>query len=81
MLAARAAEAGSSLGQLYNRDNMPTPLRAAHRALDKAVLNAFELRVGATDIAVLEMLFNRYSGIVDGVFAGAPVKRKRAVQQ
>ena len=50
----------SSLADLYDATAMPSELRKAHQALDKAVLAAFGLKASATDEAVLTELFRRY---------------------
>ncbi|WP_104131263.1 DNA methyltransferase [Cryobacterium sp. M91] len=81
VLDARESWVDTSLATLYNRDAMPTNLRVAHKALDKAVLNAFDLRANATDIAILETLFNRYGLIIDGLLAAVPGKKKRKAKE
>lgn len=77
VLDARAKFLDDSLAVLYSRDAMPTELRKAHDALDKAVLNSFGLRTNSTEIGVLEELFNRYAAIVNGLLAATPEKRAR----
>lgn len=76
MLDARNEYPDSSLAVLYNREAMPASLRAAHLALDKAVLNAYRLKSNATDIAVLGTLFDRYATTVNGLLAVAKTPRK-----
>lgn len=76
VLDARSEYPDSSLAVLYNRDAMPVSLRTAHSALDKAVLNAYGLKSNATDIAVLETLFDRYAYAVNGLLAVAKAPRK-----
>jgi hypothetical protein len=78
VLDARALFPTSTLATLYHRDAMPTELRKAHGNLDRAVLNAFDLKSNATDIAILELLFNEYAAITEGLLATTPVKRKRS---
>jgi hypothetical protein len=77
VLAARAGFPDSSLAVLYSRTAMPSVLRQAHDALDRAVLNAYGLKANATDVAILEMLFTEYATIVNGLLGVEPTKRKR----
>lgn len=60
VLDARAAHPASSLADLYDPLAMPADLRAAHKALDKVVLQAYGLPASASDAEILEMLFARY---------------------
>jgi hypothetical protein len=77
VLKARNQFPDSSLAVLYNRVSMPPVLRAAHDALDKAVLNAYALKVNATDVGILEKLFSEYASITNGLLAVEPLPRKR----
>jgi hypothetical protein len=77
VIAARENHPNASLATLYNRNVMPTDLRKAHAELDKAVLNAYGLKVNATDIGVLEMLFTRYSALTGGLLAALTVVKKK----
>lgn len=76
VVAARELYPDSSLAVLYNRNAMPSELKAAHVALDKAVLNAYGLKANASDIGILEKLFAQYSSSVNGLLA-VPVEKKR----
>jgi hypothetical protein len=80
VLAARAEYPDSSLADLYNRNAMPAALRAAHNALDKAVLNAYGLKTNTSDAGILELLFEMYAAQIDGLLAAPSKKstRKRA---
>jgi hypothetical protein len=68
------------LADLYNRNAMPAALRAAHNALDKAVLNAYGLKTNTSDAGILELLFEMYAAQIDGLLAAPSKKstRKRA---
>jgi hypothetical protein len=77
VLEARAEYPDAALATLYNRAAMPVSLRKAHNDLDKAVLNAYGLKSNATDAGVLEVLFNMYAELTEGLLATAPAKRKR----
>lgn len=64
VLAARAADTGRSLAQEYDPRGMTPGLVAAHRALDKAVDNAFGLRRGLPNHhRRLQTLFAHYRDI------------------
>lgn len=65
VLEAREAGGGVNLNTLYNRTFMPTALRKAHKELDRAVLNAYGLKVNVSDVGVLELLFARYAALVN----------------
>lgn len=77
VLAAQAEYPDAALATLYNRGAMPVSLRKAHNDLDKAALNAYGLKSNATDAGVLEVLFNMYAEITEGLLATTPTKRKR----
>jgi hypothetical protein len=55
---------------------MPKPLRLAHDALDKAVLNAYGLRVTVSDVGLLEQLFREYAARVQGMLRTATAAKK-----
>ncbi|HEY8319830.1 MAG TPA: hypothetical protein VIG76_13485 [Amnibacterium sp.] len=61
---------------LVPRSSMPKPLRLAHDALDKAVLNAYGLRVTVSDVGLLEQLFREYAARVQGMLRTATAAKK-----
>lgn len=75
--AVRASYPDASLAVLYNRNVMPVELRKAHAELDRVVLNAYGKRANATDEVVLEMLFDRYRVLQEGLLASLTVPKKR----
>jgi len=82
VLAARAAHRRSTLADLYDPDSMPTDLRRAHRALDRAVDRMYRPKNGfASERARVEHLLSLYEGMSSPVVAasgnGAP---KRAAK-
>jgi hypothetical protein len=74
---ARKRYPNNSLADLYDAGSMPSDLRAAHTALDRAVLGTFGLKTDASDSKVLEVLFDRYSQAVDGLLYKAPTPRAK----
>ncbi len=60
---ARAAHAGASLADLYDRLSTPLDLTRAHDALDRVVDALYGLRAGATDADRTARLFERYSDL------------------
>lgn len=76
VLDARAEFPDSTLADLYDSDVMPTKLRKAHDALDKAVLAAFGLRGEVTDGRILEVLFENYTEATSGLLHEAKPLRK-----
>ena len=75
---ARATFPSNSLADLYDIGSMPTTLRSAHNELDKSVLAAFGLRSDATESRILEVLFDKYSQVQEGLLYTAPKRRVRA---
>lgn len=67
VLDARAAHPDATLADLYNNKTfyLYTDLKAAHDALDKAVLAAYGLAADATDAEILKVLFERYVMLVE----------------
>ena len=76
VLDARSQLSGLSLGQMYVPNTMAKALRQAHEALDKAVLNAYGLRVNVSDVGLLEQLFRDYAELVKGILL-SELKPKR----
>lgn len=74
---ARGEHPDASLATLYSRTLMPTSLRQAHVALDKAVLNAYGLQANATEAGILEHLISRYTRITAGLLAAVTPTTKR----
>ena len=66
VLESRGSFQDATLAQLYNPLAMPARLLAAHRALDVAVLNAYELASSATEAEVLARLLERYESLSSG---------------
>jgi hypothetical protein len=66
----------NTLSDLYDSDVMPTQLRKAHDALDKAVLAAFGLRGEVSDGRILEILFENYTEATSGLFHQPKTVRK-----
>lgn len=60
VLDARATHSKSSLADLYDPLVMPAQLRAAHNALDKAILALYGLKPAATEADILAALIARY---------------------
>lgn len=61
LLDARDAHPGWSLAQLYDPDKMPADLLAAHKALDKAVENAYGIDFDGDEEKIVAHLFKLYS--------------------
>jgi hypothetical protein len=61
VFAARDANEGESLADLYDSDAMPAGLRLAHAKLDAQVLRMYGLKSNATDAEILEVLFAKYA--------------------
>ncbi|WP_350470591.1 type IIL restriction-modification enzyme MmeI [Microcella pacifica] len=57
---------------------MPSNLRKAHQALDKAMLKVVGLKANASDEQVLEDLFTRYSELTRGLLDAEPARRATA---
>ena len=60
ILNARKLYPDSSLADLYNPLTMPSELRKAHKANDKAVLQAYGLKTDATESEIVAHLFKMY---------------------
>lgn len=60
ILNARKLYPDSSLADLYNPLTMPSELRKAHKANDKAVLQAYNLPADATESEIVAHLFKMY---------------------
>ena len=76
ILDAREAHQGSTLADLYDPDFMPSNLRKAHNALDKAVDKLYRKSGFASDSERVEHLLGMYEQIV--IPLTAPTKKKRA---
>jgi hypothetical protein len=75
ILDARNTHQGSTLADLYDPDFMPSNLRKAHNALDKAVDKFYRKSGFASDSERVEHLLGMYEQIV--VPLTAPTKKKR----
>lgn len=60
VLDARVAHVGKSLAELYDPDKMPSDLFAAHKALDKAVEEAYGVDFNGDEERIVACLFNLY---------------------
>lgn len=64
VLDARAAHPGKSLADLYDPDKMPSDLLAAHKALDKAVEEAYGVDFNGDEEKIVAYLFRLYAKAV-----------------
>jgi hypothetical protein len=79
VLAARAEHPGATLADLYDPDLMPTALRRAHQALDRAVDRLYAPKGFASDRARAEHLLALYERMVAPLTASpAPRRRRRS---
>jgi len=76
VLDARAAHPTQTLADLYGSSSMPSNLRDAHHALDKAVLASMGLPAAASDEKILAALFEEYLKQTEGLTYTEPKKRK-----
>lgn len=76
ILDARANYPGASLADLYDPDIMPTDLRRAHQANDKAVDRLYRKAAFKSERDRVEHLFQLYEKMTDPLLA-KPVKRGR----
>jgi hypothetical protein len=67
VLDARSAHPTQTLADLYRSTTMPSNLRQAHQALDKAALASMGLTSSATDEKILATLFDTYREQTDGL--------------
>ena len=65
-MAARSAYPKKSLADLYDPDNMPANLRAAHQHLDAAVEAAYGVDFGGDEERIVEHLFKLYAQAAAG---------------
>jgi len=79
VLDARGSHPGASLANLYDPNSMPTNLRRAHIALDRAVDRLYRRSGFASDRERVEHLFGLYEKMVNpvGVATAEPRKRRR----
>ena len=61
VLYARAAHPGKSLAELYDPNKMPSDLLAAHKALDRAVEDAYGIDFNGDEEKIVAHLFELYS--------------------
>lgn len=67
ILDARAQFADSSLADLYDELTMPSALRKAHQANDRAVMKAYGMNISTTtESSCVEALFAMYEGLTKG---------------
>lgn len=82
VLDARAVHQGATLADLYDPDLMPTNLRKAHQALDRAVDRLYQKSGFSSDRERAEHLFKLYEQMTAPVTAAAGarvVRRRRTV--
>lgn len=79
VLQVRATYPSNTLADLYDPHSMPSDLRRAHQALDKAVLALYGLKTDSSDERILEVLFERYLEETEGLAYQAP--KQRAVKR
>ena len=77
VLAARANHPDATLADLYDPDLMPTDLRKAHQALDRAVDKLYRRSGFTTDRERVEHLFGLYEKMLVPLTAKAKPKRRR----
>lgn len=77
VLDARAAHAGSTLAELYDPDLMPTALRKAHQAIDRAVDRLYRKQGFTSDRERAEHLFGLYEKMTSPLSTAVPKKRRR----
>ena len=77
-LDARAAHPSSSLADLYDPDLMPTDLKKAHRALDRAVDKLYRPSGFRSDRERAEHLLGLYESMVAPLTIGSRPKRRRS---
>ncbi|CAA7619076.1 DNA methyltransferase [Magnetospirillum sp. SS-4] len=80
VLDARAAHPGAILADLYDPDTMPTALRKAHQALDRAVDRLYRKQGFTSDRERVEHLLGLYENMTAPINAAAKIKagRRRA---
>ncbi len=77
VLNARVAYPSATLADLYDPDLMPTDLRKAHQALDRAVDKLYRKSGFASDRERVEYLFILYERMIAPLTAPQKKKRKR----
>ena len=77
VLDARAAHPDATLADLYDPDLMPSNLRRAHQALDRAVDRLYRAKGFASERERVEHLFMLYEKMRAPLVAGMKVKPKR----
>ena len=68
VLDARDAHSGKSLAELYDPDKMPLDLLAAHKALDKAVEEAYGVDFNGDEEQIVSHLFKLYADATNNDF-------------
>ncbi len=80
VLAARAAHPGATLAELYDPDLMPTDLRRAHQAVDRAVDRLYRPRRFETESERLAHLLAAYERLQAPITARAVGKPRRRLR-
>ena len=66
ILDARALYPDSSLADLYDERTMPPELRKAHKANDRAVMNAYGFKPDMTESEIVAELMKMYKALTEG---------------
>ncbi len=77
VLDARAAHAGATLAELYDPDLMPTALRRAHQALDRAVDRLYRKQGFTSDRERVEHLLSMYEKMTAPLVPQTAIQRKQ----
>lgn len=81
ILDARAMHSGATLANMYDPDIMPTDLRKAHQALDRAVDRLYRPSGFSSDQARVEHLFGLYEKMIAPLEVSARKSKKNTVQR
>ena len=66
ILDARDLYPDKDLAELYDPDKMPTQLKAAHAANDKAVMDAYGFSYDMTELEIVAELMKMYKNLAEG---------------
>lgn len=84
VLDARAAHSGATLSDIYDPDLMPTNLRKAHQALDRAVDRLYRRAGFSSDRERVEFLLGLYENMIEPLSASVKskrIRRRRSAQE
>ena len=74
ILAARENHPDKSLSDLYDPDTMPTDLKAAHEANDRAVMDAYGFSTDMTESEIVAELMKMYQKLTEEKYYGKTCK-------